>query len=123
MSDIETVVMQTRKLESLLKEHYHAEGKGLHQLISSSESRLPHELIPQLRYMATIRNKILHEDGFKLDDRKQFLKQANLCIQALTPRAGRFVWRAAWGILMMMTLGSLIFYYLNWEMLSKHLFE
>jgi len=123
MSDIEKVIIQSRKLESLLKEHYHAKGKGLHQLISSSESRLPHELIPQLRYIATIRNKLLHEDAFELEDKKAFFKQSELCIKLLTPRAERFIWRTAWGVLLIMTLGSLFFYYLNWETLSKHLFK
>ena len=35
MSDIDLVVKQSRIIESLLKTHYHAEGKGLHQLVIS----------------------------------------------------------------------------------------
>lgn len=45
MSEIEQVVLRTRKLETLLREQYHAEGKGLHQLITSCEERLPHDVI------------------------------------------------------------------------------
>ncbi|EFO48140.1 conserved hypothetical protein, partial [Vibrio parahaemolyticus AQ4037] len=45
MSDIEKVVMRTRTIEKLLRTQYHAEGKGLHQLISSCEERLPHDVI------------------------------------------------------------------------------
>lgn len=119
MADIEQVVIVTRKLEELLKTQYHAEGKGLHQLISSCESRLPHEVIPTLHYIATIRNKLLHEDGYVLEDRKQFFKQSDWCIKELTPRAGRFIWRTAWSVLLLITLGCLIFYYLNWEFLSQ----
>jgi hypothetical protein len=123
MSDIEQVIVRTKKLEYLLRTQYHAEGRGLHQLISSCESRLPHELLPKLRYIATIRNKMLHEDGSRLDDRKQFLQQSDQCIKELTPRASRFIWRAAWSLLMAMTFGCLIFYYLNWEEFFERMFN
>ena len=73
MSDIEKVVMRTRKIESLLRTQYHAEGKGLHQLITSCEERLPHDVISKLRFIATIRNKIVHEHEYKLENRNDFL--------------------------------------------------
>lgn len=123
MSDIEQVVIRTRKLEALLKEQYHAEGQGLHQLITSCERRLPHELIPTLRYIATVRNKLLHEDGYVLDDSRQFFKQSDWCIKALTPRAARFIWRTAWSMVLLITVGSLIFYYWNWDSLILDMFE
>ncbi|MGX9418628.1 DUF4145 domain-containing protein [Vibrio sp. RC27] len=123
MSDIEKVVVKTEKLESLLREQYHAQGKELHQLISSCEGRLPHDIVPQLRYIATVSNKIINGNGFKFDNQKRFFDQFDACIQSLTPRSVRFVWRAAWGVFIVMTLGSLIFYYLNWEELSRYLFE
>ncbi len=41
MSEIEQVVLRTRKLETLLREQYHAEGKGLHQLITSVKNVYP----------------------------------------------------------------------------------
>ena len=72
MSDIEKVVLRTRRFEKLLRAQYHAEGKGLHQLITSSEERLPHEVIKKLRYVATIRNKIVHEEDFVLKDKAGF---------------------------------------------------
>ncbi|TOH40173.1 DUF4145 domain-containing protein, partial [Vibrio parahaemolyticus] len=59
MSDIEKVVMRTRTIEKLLRTQYHAEGKGLHQLISSCEERLPHDVIAKLRFIATVRNKVV----------------------------------------------------------------
>ncbi len=45
MSDIERVVTRTRRLEKLLREKYHAQGKGLHELTSSCEERLPHQVV------------------------------------------------------------------------------
>ncbi|EGR0479791.1 DUF4145 domain-containing protein [Vibrio cholerae] len=120
MSEIEQVVLQTRKLETLLREQYHAEGKGLHQLITSCEERLPHDVIKKLRYVATIRNKVVHEDDYRLDDRKAFLAVCQECEDELTPRSGKFVWRIAFMLMMLMTLGALFFYYWHWEELSQH---
>ncbi len=90
MSDIDLVVKQSRKIESLLKTHYHAEGKGLHQLISSCEERLPHEVIKKLRFIATMRNKVVHEEGYKLEDKSAFKATCKEMNDILTPRASRF---------------------------------
>ncbi len=121
MSDIEKVVMRTRTIEKLLRTQYHAEGKGLHQLISSCEERLPHDVIAKLRYIATVRNKIVHEEDFQLDDRKGFMAVCDYCEKELTPRSSRFIWRVAIWLMALITLAALGFYYMHWDELSKHI--
>jgi len=121
MSDIEKVVTRTRRLEKLLRTQHHASGKGLHQLITSCEERLPHDVIKKLRFVATIRNKIVHEDGFKLDSRKEFLKVCDECEKELTPRSGRFVWGVAITLMTLITLAALSFYYVHWNELREHI--
>lgn len=121
MSEIEQVVVRTRRLETLLRQQYHAQGKGLHQLISSCEERLPHDIIAKLRYVATIRNKIVHEDHYHLEDRKAFWNVCQECEKVLTPRSGRFIWRAALTLVALMTLVAMVFYYIHWDELSKYL--
>ena len=121
MSDIEKVVVRTRKIEALLRTQYHADGKGLHQLITSCEERLPHDVIAKLRYIATIRNKVVHEDGFELKSRREFLATCDECEKELTPRSSRFIWRAAITLMTIITLGAVVFYYAHWETLSQHL--
>lgn len=123
MSDIETIVVRTRKLEQLLKEQYHAQGQGMHQLISSCEERLPHNVVPQLRYIATIRNKAVHEDSFELEDKIGFLQVYKECMLKLTPRSNRFIWRIALLLMTIMTAASLLFYYINWDYLELHIFR
>lgn len=120
MSDIDQVVTRTRRLEGLLRTQFHANGRGLHQLISSSEERLPHDVIAKLRYIATIRNKMLHEDGFKLDDRRHFNQVCNECEKELTPRSGRFIWGVAIALMTLLTLAAAAFYYANWAEFSVH---
>lgn len=121
MSDIEKVVVRTRQIEKLLRVQYHAKGKGLHQLITSCEERLPHDVIGKLRFIATIRNKIVHEEDYKLEDRKQFLVVCDECEKELTPRAARFIWRLAFSLMLLITMAALGFYYAHWDKLSAHL--
>ncbi|KGY11007.1 hypothetical protein NM22_17770 [Vibrio tubiashii] len=121
MSDIEKVVIRTRRIEKLLRTQYHADGKGMHQLITSCEERLPHDVIDKLRYIATIRNKVVHEDDFKLDSRRNFLSVCDECEKELTPRSSRFIWRAAITLMTLITLAALLFYYAHWDTLTKHL--
>ncbi len=121
MSDIEQVIIRTRRLEKLLRVQYHAEGRGLHQLISSCEERLPHGTVKKLRFVATIRNKVVHEEDYQLDERKQFLTVCNECEKQLTPRSSRFIWRAAILLMALMTLAAAGFYYIHWEFLAEHI--
>lgn len=94
MSDIDLAVRECKELESILRTKLGADGKGLHQLVSSVESRLPADLVRVLRRVATIRNKIVHEEDYRrLDDRKSFLadcaaakKQLNALAKRKRPR-------------------------------------
>ncbi|MGR5178563.1 DUF4145 domain-containing protein [Vibrio parahaemolyticus] len=115
MSDIESVVLRTRRIEKLLRQQYHADGKGLHQLVTSCEERLPHDVISKLRYIATIRNKVVHEEDFELDDMSGFMRTCDECEQELTPRSSRFIWRTALWLMALITLLAMGFYYIHWE--------
>ncbi|MDZ7817254.1 MAG: hypothetical protein U5K55_01010 [Aliarcobacter sp.] len=67
--DIGRIVEFSKKLETFLQENYKAEGKGLHEKISSVEDKLLADFIEVriLRKIATIRNKIVHDDNFEFE--------------------------------------------------------
>lgn len=67
MSQIESIVNETRQLETLLT-RLGAQGRGLHGKISSLERQLDAGLVRQLRRIATIRNHYVHEAGFCLKE-------------------------------------------------------
>lgn len=121
MSDMEQVIMRMRKLEMLLRTQYHAQGIELHELISSCEERLPHDVIAKLRYVATIGHEAMNEQHYQLEDRRAFIAVCLECEKELTPRSGRFIWRVAFMLMMLMTLAAMVVYYLHWEELSQHL--
>ncbi|MGX9462254.1 hypothetical protein ACWXWU_13615 [Shewanella sp. A14] len=70
--DIGIAVKASKGLETKLAESFNAEGKGLHEKVTSVESELPHSLVKTLRYIASIRNKVVHEDEFQIDDVAKF---------------------------------------------------
>ena len=73
MSDIEFVINHSKEIEKILYSEFNAEGKGIHEKLSTIETKLPVELCKDIRYIATIRNKIVHEEEYKkLEDKQKF---------------------------------------------------
>lgn len=118
MDDVAVVIKHSKRLESLLRQHYHAKGKGLHQLIDSSQKRLPHDVVKKLRFLATIRNKVVHEDGYQLDDMREFISVSKYCESELVPRSNRLMWRLAAGLILLFTAGAIGFYAQVWPQWS-----
>ena len=59
------VIKKTKKIETLLGE-MGATGQGLHQKVSSIEHTIDEKTVKSIRFIASIRNKLLHEDGFEI---------------------------------------------------------
>lgn len=79
MSDIDTVIEGSRVLKQLLEIRFGATGRGLHQKINSiGATVLPMKTVKRLRWIATMRNKVVHEN-FSLPDRDAFILSCNLC--------------------------------------------
>ena len=76
INDYELVIRVSKELEWILETYFGAQGKGLHEKISAADSAglLPAHLTRRMRYLATIRNKLIHERGFDaIPDRARFL--------------------------------------------------
>lgn len=79
-SDIELVIRYSRALESLLGKRLGATGTGLHEKITSVEKRLGEPLVKRLRWIATIRNKVVHEEGFALPNAAAYEAVCKKCM-------------------------------------------
>ena len=60
------IVERSKNLEAMLKS-LEAEGRGMHELISSVQDKLEPELNKKLRFIATIRNQAIHEPEFDFE--------------------------------------------------------
>ncbi|AYN07673.1 hypothetical protein [Alteromonas sp. RKMC-009] len=63
MSVIESAVVGSKRLEQILKTRFGAEGRGLHEYVTSVESELPTDVVKQIRYIASVRNRVVHDNG------------------------------------------------------------
>jgi hypothetical protein len=63
MGAIEIAVQGAKRLESLLQARFGAEGRGLHEKLTSVENKIPSDVRKSIRWVATIRNNVVHEDG------------------------------------------------------------
>ena len=121
MSDIEKVVLHTRRLERLLREQYHAKGQGLVELTESCSTRLPHDVIKKIYLIAETRQQILDEHDANTESTVAFVQACIECEKELTPRSGRFIWGVAILLMVAMTLGALLFYTIHWDVVAQHL--
>lgn len=109
MSDIELAVKQCKRFESWLEAEFGAAGRGLHEKVSSIESRLPESTVRKLRKIATIRNKLVHESDYEaIEDRPDFLRacaEAERELKALSRR--RPTWGRRWMVLGCLALAAI----------------
>ena len=74
-NDFELCITSSKELEHLLDTEFGASGKGLHEKISSVEKELTPKLVRNMRYLATIRNKLVHEHDFNdIPHRARFIE-------------------------------------------------
>lgn len=71
MGDIDTAVRGARQLEGLLEQRFGAQGRGLHEKLSSVEAQIPLPVVKQIRWIASLRNRVVHE-GAVIDDVTDF---------------------------------------------------
>ena len=81
-SDIYIIVTQSMILEALLEQKFGATGRGLHEKLSSIEYQLEAGLVKNIRWIATMRNKVVHEN-FQLTNQNDFLRSCQRALEGL----------------------------------------
>lgn len=87
MSLIEQAIGYSKTIESILETQYGATGRGLHDKLTRVEGRVPPETARKLRFVASVRNKLVHEEGYACDDPEGFLRACRDVIEELKANA------------------------------------
>jgi len=78
-NDYELAIKLSKELEYILEAEFSASGRGLHEKVTSArdlDQPLSEMLQRDIRYLATIRNRLIHERGFDhIPDRQEFLRR------------------------------------------------
>lgn len=92
-SDLDLAVNRAKEFEGRLERRFNARGRGLHEKIDSVREDLPPAVVRDLRLVATVRNKIVHESSYRrIEGRGEFLAACRRARRALTPRLARRRW-------------------------------
>lgn len=85
MSDIELAIKSSKQIEEALERIYGAQGRGLHEKLTSVESLIPLETAKKIRYVASVRNSLVHEpDSDTIRDRARFEDIVRQILSGLT---------------------------------------
>jgi hypothetical protein len=83
-NDYQLVIESSKELEYVLEKEFQAEGRGLHEKLSSIEHKLPASTIKSIRYIASVRNALIHDRNVrKLDNRDMFISKFDLAMTEL----------------------------------------
>lgn len=107
-SDLEKAVRWCKRFESILERDLGARGRGLHEKIDSVEADLDPGVVRDLRLVATVRNRLVHEDGAdRIDRRVEYRAACRRARRALTPRLRRRMWMIVLGLATILVFGVL----------------
>lgn len=112
VSDIDLAIRRSKRLEHRLRRNFRVEGRGLHELIDAAKAKnaLPLPLAKKLRFIATVRNKIVHDHDYtRIDDRRGFVTACDQAERELDELAGpRDSWRTTIIVVVALALMLLI---------------
>lgn len=74
-TSLDNLIRSSSNIENLLEDKG-AVGKGLHEKVSSIESELPESSVKSIRFIASIRNQLVHEgpDTVSFEKKRDFLE-------------------------------------------------
>ena len=79
---IEQTIKYTKRIESIL-ENLGAEGKGIHTKLGSIKEKLEEPLVKKIRWIGNMRNSLMHQDGFEIENFSDFDKSCKYVIKKL----------------------------------------
>ena len=79
---IEQTIKHTKKIETMLVK-LGASGQGVHTKLDSVEYKIEEPLVKKIRWIATMRNGLMHKDGFEIDNFNYFDKSCKEVVKHL----------------------------------------
>jgi Fascin domain len=82
--DIGIAIYYSKQFEGLLESKFGAIGRGLHEKLTSVQQALSEDIVRSLRWIATVRNKIVHDPNYNvIDDKERFVSRCKSVLERL----------------------------------------
>ena len=89
-NDYQLVFEAIKGLEYTLMANFESSGDNLHEMISTTNQKLPLDLIIDMRALATVRNNLAHEYSCNgLPNREEFIEKYERCVKRLNEEISR----------------------------------
>lgn len=80
---LKDVLQGTKRIEAILEEKFGSTGRGLYEKMDTANMKLPEPLQKRIRYVATLRNKAMHQEGFEIDNIPEYVKTCQVIAEQL----------------------------------------
>jgi hypothetical protein len=105
------VIEYNKKIEKALVNNYGAQGKGLHSKLTSVEDKLAPDLVKKIRFIASVRNKLVHDANYK-DLPKDFIRTNKEVLKELTKSKNDII---SWIIFILLLIALAIVIYIRFK--------
>lgn len=83
MTDINKVIAGAKAIERILTEQFGGRGRGMKEKLDSVQYPIPRPLQQRITYLARLRNRCVHEDGFELRDSDDYARKCEAVCEEL----------------------------------------
>lgn len=75
MTDLNKIIAGAKSIERILTEQFGGSGRGMREKLDSVRYPIPQPLQQRIAYLARMRNRSVHEEGFELKDSEDYLRK------------------------------------------------
>jgi len=75
MTDLNKVIGSAKSIERILAEQFGGSGRGMREKLDSARYPIPEPLKKRIAYLARVRNRCVHEEGYELEDTEDYVRK------------------------------------------------
>jgi hypothetical protein len=80
MTDLNKIITSAKSIERILTEQFGGSGRGMREKLDSARYPIPEPLKKRIAYLARVRNRCVHEEGYELEDTEDYVRKcASVC--------------------------------------------
>lgn len=75
MTDLNKIIAGAKSIERILTEQFGGTGRGMREKLDSARYPIPQPLQQRIAYLARVRNRCVHEEGYELKDTDDYVRK------------------------------------------------
>jgi len=75
MTDLNKIIAGAKSIERILTDQFGGTGRGMREKLDSARYPIPQPLQQRIAYLARVRNRCVHEEGYELKDTEDYVRK------------------------------------------------